>query len=152
MLASGNLGSTRPLVIVILALAGALAQPFRQWRAGGLQFGVIGERFRAVPQLQQGEFVGVEDALENLEFLAARVLPGLLAAPLEGLRELGALARRGGDRDDEAYCHVFLPDAGWGVSLVAKRLAQRRQTATIMAGRSADRGRPRRVLARKGSP
>jgi hypothetical protein len=52
------------------------------------------------------------DALEDLKLLAAPVLPGLFAAPLEGLRELGALARGGGDRDDEADGHIFLPDGG----------------------------------------
>src|SRR5439155_22882980 len=100
---------TRPLVFVILARAGAGAQPFRQGRTGRLQFGVVRQRFRAVPQFQQGELVGIEDALEDLELLATRVFPGLLAARLEGLRELGALAGRGGDRDDEADGHGFLP-------------------------------------------
>jgi len=101
--------STRPLVFVILALAGALTQPLGQGRAGRLQFGVVGERFRAVPQFQQGEFVGVEDALEDLEVLAARILLRFQAARLEGFRELGALAGRGCDRNDEADGHIFPP-------------------------------------------
>jgi hypothetical protein len=61
------------------------------------------------PQLQQGELVRVLNALEELELLASRIGSGQFAARLEGIGELGALARGGGDRDNEADGHVFLP-------------------------------------------
>src|SRR5436853_1190104 len=95
----------RALVLIVLALARALAQTFGQWRSGGLQLRVVVERFLAFPQFQQREFVGVEDALKQLELLTARILAGSFAARLEGLREFGAFAGCGGDRDDEADGH-----------------------------------------------
>src|SRR5947199_9607089 len=59
----------RALVLIVLALARALAQTFGQWRSGRLQLRVVVERFLAFPQFQQREFVGVEDALKQLELL-----------------------------------------------------------------------------------
>src|SRR5690349_4270361 len=85
-------GLPRAVVGVVLALAGAGAQAFGQGRTGGLQLGVLGQRLGAVPQFEQREFVGVLDALEQLEMLAAGVLARLLAARLESTREFGAFA------------------------------------------------------------
>src|SRR4051812_22731864 len=77
----------RALVLIVLALARALAQPLWQRRARGLQFRVVVERLLALPQFQEREFVGVEDALEQLELLTAGILARRLAARLESLGE-----------------------------------------------------------------
>src|SRR3954452_3542119 len=120
----------RAVVLVILALAGAEPQTFRQRRAGGVALGVRVERRLIAPQFKQRQLVGVERALENLELLAARFLHTCLAARLHRPRQFGPLAGRGGDRDDESDGHVFLPDAG----RVSRLYAGARHVSTVYAG------------------
>src|SRR5207237_7489540 len=96
-----------------------------------------GQRLGAVPQFQQGELVRVLDALEELEFLAPPIGSGQFAAGLEGFSEFGALARGGGDRDDEADGHVFLPDAA--ICLTACYV-NREKTSTAAAHRDNNAG------------
>jgi hypothetical protein len=45
-----------------------------------------------LPQFEQDQLVGIEDALEYLELFAAGILPRDLATRLHRLREFGALA------------------------------------------------------------
>src|SRR5205085_4197886 len=53
--------------------------------------------------------VGVLDALEKLELLAAAIGSRQLAARLEGAREFGAFAGRSIDRNDETDGHIYPP-------------------------------------------
>jgi hypothetical protein len=71
----------------------------------------VGVECRLVlPQFEQDQLVGIEDALEHLELFAASILPRDLAARLHRLREFGALAGRRMERDDEPDRHgLFLP-------------------------------------------
>ncbi|MGA7863437.1 MAG: hypothetical protein WCA23_05505, partial [Stellaceae bacterium] len=80
-------------------MALAIARPV-QWVAW-LQLGVGVECRLVLPQFEQDQLVGIEDALEHLELFAAGILPRDLAARLDRLREFGALAGRRVDGDDE---------------------------------------------------
>jgi hypothetical protein len=71
------------IVLVILALAGAAAQPFRQRRPAGLQLGMVVKRGLALPQFDQREFVGIGNALEDLELQATGVLARQFASRLK---------------------------------------------------------------------
>src|SRR5205807_9051014 len=79
------------LVVVILALADAGAEPGRQGRARRLQLGVVVERCLALPQLEQRKLVRIENALEDFELLTAAVFSGFFTARLERAGEFGAL-------------------------------------------------------------
>src|SRR5207253_142108 len=94
--------STSPVVLVVFALAIADAQLRPQGRASGVQLRMRVERRLVGPALQQRQLVGIENALEDLELLAAGLLHALLATRFIGLRQFRTLARRGGDRDDES--------------------------------------------------
>src|SRR6266487_3135500 len=60
------------------------------------------------PALEQREPVGIGDTLEDLELLAAGLLPRVGAAGLVRLRQLRALARSCGDRHHESDRHWHL--------------------------------------------
>jgi hypothetical protein len=63
------------------------------------------KRGLVLPQFEQDQLVGIEDALEYLELFAAGILPRDLATRLHRLREFGALAGRRVERDDEPNRH-----------------------------------------------
>src|SRR6516225_6625826 len=56
-------------------------------------------------------FVQVQHALADLELLTTGLLPAFLAAGFHHLRELAALSRCGGNRDDQSYRHSSPRDA-----------------------------------------
>ena len=80
------------VVVIVLALASAEPQPFRQRRAPRPQFGVCVKRGLVLPQFEQDQLVGIEDALEHLELFAAgmrllRQFEKIEAAVVWGCRE-----------------------------------------------------------------
>src|SRR5208282_1391684 len=97
--------SAGTVVGIVLTLASAEPQPVGQRRALPLQFGVGVECRLVLPQFEQDQLVGIEDALEHLELFAAGILPRDLATRLHRLREFRTLAGRGVERNDEPDRH-----------------------------------------------
>src|SRR6516162_9153537 len=113
---SGRFRNTRPAFVaspvlagavvgVVLTLAGAEPQALRQRRSLSLQFGVGVEGRLVFPQFEQGQLVGIGNALEHLELFATGILTRDFATCLHRLREFGALAARCMERDDEPDRH-----------------------------------------------
>src|SRR6516165_12149685 len=96
-------------VVIVLTLAGAEPQSLRQRQALPLQFGVGIECRLVLPQFEQDQLVGFDDALEHLKLFAAGILPRDLAARLHRLREFGAPAGRCVERNDEPDRHGLSP-------------------------------------------
>src|SRR4029453_397405 len=95
----------RPLVLVVLALAGSRPELRPKGRTRVVQFRVHVQSGLIDPTLQQHQPVGVRHALEDLELLAAGLLGRLRAAGLLRLGQLGALSQSGADRHDKPYRH-----------------------------------------------
>jgi len=99
--------------IRILALAGAGgSRPAKADRAA-CNLAWASKRGLAVHNSMSVKLVGVEDALVDLELLAAGVLSGFLRSALEGPREFSAFARCGGDRTTSRTGHIYSPCAGF---------------------------------------
>src|SRR6516225_621080 len=95
------------VIRVIFPLAAPDTQFGSDCRSRAVQLRMRIESRLVGPALEQCQLVGVEGALKDLELLTAGLLHPLLAASFHHLRELGTLSRRGGDRDDQSYCHLL---------------------------------------------
>src|SRR5262245_39927701 len=76
----------RPAVLIVLALAAARAQLRAEGWTGLVELGMHIQGGLVGPPLEQGQPVGVDDALEDLELLAPGLLHHLGAARLVRLR------------------------------------------------------------------
>ena len=94
-------GSADPIVLVVLSLPTTNTQAFRQRCPRCIDLCMDVERGLVGPQFEQGQLVGVEHALEDLELLAAGFLHDLRATVTENAREFRSFARGGVECDDQ---------------------------------------------------
>src|SRR4030095_11766469 len=98
--------SPSPVVLVVFALRSpSRTQLGGQRRTSTIQLCMAAQSCLVGPALQQRQFVGVHEALKDLELLAPGFFHHLRAPRPVGLRQLRALSGRCGDRYNESDCH-----------------------------------------------